>query len=162
MYSAAETVERVRKAAVSRRHWIFAVDPRQYHWDTLFVKNKEMWRGAGTQPATLRQVRQVRRGDRVLCYHGAPERAVYAIAEVSREPYPDPLDPSGRSLTIDLRAIQRLPRPIPLDELKKTPELRKMKFLKNVRATISPLTEAEYAAILKLAGIVAQIGIPLP
>jgi predicted RNA-binding protein with PUA-like domain len=81
---------------------------------------------------------------------------------VSREPYPDPLDPSGRSLTIDLRAIQRLPRPIPLDELKKTPELRKMKFLKNVRATISPLTEAEYAAILKLAGIVAQIGIPLP
>jgi predicted RNA-binding protein with PUA-like domain len=145
-----------------RRHWIFAVDPRHYHWDTLFVKSKEMWRGAGTKPGILRRVRQVRRGDRVLCYHGAPERAIYAIAEVTREPYPDPLDPSGKSLTIDLRAVERLPRQIPLAELKKNKELRKLNFLKDVRATVSPVRDAEYEAILKMAGIFAQLGIPLP
>ena len=58
-----------------RGHWIFSANPHQYHWDTLFVKGKEMWRGAGTRPDAIRALKQVRRGDRVLCYHSAPERA---------------------------------------------------------------------------------------
>ncbi len=153
---------RVSRPLKKRRHWIFAVDPRQYHWDTLFVKGKEMWRGAGIKPGILRRVRQVRRGDRVLCYHGAPERAIYAIAEVTREPYPDPLDASGKSLTIDLRAVERLPRQIPLAELKQNRDLRTLKFLKDVRATVSPVSDSEYEAILKMVGIFPQLGIPLP
>ena len=44
-----------------------------------------MWRGAGTRPDAIRALKQVRKGDRVLCYHSAPERALYAwIAEVTR------------------------------------------------------------------------------
>src|SRR6185312_16502034 len=75
------------------RHWLLAVDPRVYHWDTLFVKGKEMWRHAGNRPDALRQLKIVRKGDRALCYHGKPEHAIYALAEVSRDPYPDPHDP---------------------------------------------------------------------
>src|SRR5712692_5828287 len=26
-----------------RGHWLFSVNPHQYHWDTLLVKGKEMW-----------------------------------------------------------------------------------------------------------------------
>ena len=52
-------------------HWLFSVDPHEYHWDSLFVKGKEMWRGAGLRADVLRQLKQVRQGDRVLCYHAA-------------------------------------------------------------------------------------------
>ena len=72
------------------RRWLLAVDPRVYHWDTLFVKGKEMWRHAGHKPDALRQLKQVHKGDRALCYHGKAEHSVYALAEVSRDPYPDP------------------------------------------------------------------------
>lgn len=150
------------KAHAKRHHWIFAVDPRHYHWDTLFVKGKEMWRGAGTKPGVRRLLKQIRRGDRVLCYHGTPDRALYAIAMVTREPYPDPHDPTGKSMTIDLRAMERLPRQVRLAELKANRELRKLKLLKNVRQTVTPVTDAEYEVILRMAGIVAQLGIPLP
>jgi predicted RNA-binding protein with PUA-like domain len=141
---------------------LFSVDPHSYHWDTLFVKGKEMWRGAGSRADALRQLKLVRRGDRVLCYHAAPERSLYALAEVTRDPYPDPHDHDGKGLVADLRALERLPRQVSLVELRANPAVRKLKFLKNVRMIISPITENEYQEILRMAGIVAAPGFPLP
>lgn len=144
------------------RRWLLAVDPRLYHWDTLFVKGKEMWRQAGNRPDAMRQLKQMRRGDRALCYHGKPDHALYALAEVSRDPYPDPHDKEGKKLVVDLRAIERLPRQVTLAELRENRALRKVKFLQNTRLTICPVTEEEYAEVLRMAGIVAAPGIPLP
>jgi predicted RNA-binding protein with PUA-like domain len=147
---------------LQRRFWLFSADPRHYHWDTLFVKGKEMWRGAGVRLQVLRLLRQMRRGDRILCYHGAPDRWVYALAEVTREAYPDPQDPEGKALVVDIRAIERLPRPVPLAEMRANPSLRRMKFLKNLRVTISSVAQEEYEEVLRMAGIVAVPGMPLP
>jgi predicted RNA-binding protein with PUA-like domain len=150
-------------APPKRNHWLFSVDPHGYHWDTLFVKGKEMWRGAGERADALRQLKQVRHGDRVLCYHQAPERALYALAEVTRDPYPDPhADADSKGLVADLRALERLPRAVALAELRANPALKKLKLLKNVRAIISPVSETEYQEILRMAGIVAAPGLPLP
>ena len=145
-----------------RRYWLFCVDPHNYHWDTLFVKGKEMWRGAGSRADALRQLKQVRRGDRVLCYHAAPERSLYALAEVTRDPYPDRHDAKGKNLVADLRALERLPRQVPLAEMRANPALRRVKFLKNVRLIISPISDEEYQEILRMVGIVASPGLPLP
>jgi predicted RNA-binding protein with PUA-like domain len=146
----------------TRHYWIFAADPHHYHWDTLFVKGKEMWHGAGSKADAIRALKQVRKGDRVLCYHAAPERSLYSIAEVTRDPYPDPHDSEGRNLVADLRAFEKLPRQVTLPDLRENKLLRKVKFLKNVRLIVSPITDVEYQEILKMAGIVATPGIPLP
>ena len=121
-----------------------------------------MFRQAGNRPDALRQMKQLRRGDRALCYHGKPDYALYALAQVTRDPYPDPLDGDSKRQVIDLRAVERLPRQVKLAELRENRLLRKVKFLKNPRLTISPLTDEEYAEILRMAGIVAAPGIPLP
>jgi predicted RNA-binding protein with PUA-like domain len=65
-------------------------------------------------------------------------------------------------LVADLRAMERLPRQITLDELRENSLVRRLKFLKNVRLIISPVTEEEYQEILRMAGIVATPGLPLP
>jgi predicted RNA-binding protein with PUA-like domain len=145
-----------------RHYWIFSADPHHYHWDTLFVKGKEMWHGAEGKPDAIRALKQVRKGDRVLCYHSAPERSLYSIAEVTRDPYPDPHDPKEKNLVADLRAFERLPRQVSLAELRENRLLRKMKLLKNVRVLITAITTEEYLEILRMAGIVATPGIPLP
>ena len=143
-------------------YWIFSVNPQVYHWDTLFVKGKEMWRGAGMRADANRALKQVHKGDRVLCYHAAPERALYAIAEVTRDPYPDPHDRESRMMVADLRAMERLPRQVTLDELRDNTALRRIKLVKNVRLIVSPVTEEEYQEMLRMAGIVATPGLPLP
>src|SRR6202008_895900 len=132
-----------------RHYWIFSADPHHYHWDTLFVKGKEMWHGAAGKPDAIRALKQVRKGDRILCYHSAPERSLYSIAEVTRDPYPDPHDPKEKNLVADLRAFERLPRQVTLAELRENRSLRKMKLLKNVRVLISSITDEEYLEILR-------------
>jgi predicted RNA-binding protein with PUA-like domain len=144
-----------------RRYWIFTADPHHYHWDTLFVKGKEMWHGANSKPDAIRALKHVRRGDRVLCYHSAPERSLYSIAEVTRDPYPDPHDSKGKNLVADLRAFEKLPRQVTLAEMRASGSLKKVKMLKNVRLIISPVTDAEYQDILRMAGIAAAPGIPM-
>jgi predicted RNA-binding protein with PUA-like domain len=121
-----------------------------------------MWRHAGNRPDAARQLKQVHKGDRALCYHGKPEHSLYALAEVTRDPYPDPHDADAKKYVMDLRAIERLPRVVKLPEMRENRLLRKIKFLKNTRLTICPLTDEEYAEILRMAGIVASPGIPLP
>ncbi len=121
-----------------------------------------MWHGAESKPDAVRALKQVRKGDRVLCYHSAPERTLYSIAEITRDPYPDPHDHKEKNLVADLRAFDRLPRQVTLAEMRANPALKKMKLLKNVRVLVSQITEAEYQEILRMAGIVASPGIPLP
>ena len=98
----------------------------------------------------------------MLCYHSAPERAFYSIAEVTRDPYPDPHDREGKNLVADLRAFEKLPRQVTLAEMRANSALRKVKFLKNVRLIVSTITDVEYQEILRMAGIVPQPGLPLP
>ena len=81
---------------------------------------------------------------------------------MSRDPYADPHDGDSKKLVVDLRAIERLPRQVTLAEMRENRLLRKIKFLKNTRLTICPLADEEYAEILRMAGIVASPGIPLP
>lgn len=121
-----------------------------------------MWHGAGSKPDAIRALKQVKKGDRVMCYHSAPERSLYSIAEVTRDPYPDPHDRKEKNLVADLRAFEKLPRPVTLVEMRGNPALKKMKLLKNVRLIISSITDDEYKELLRMAGIVATPGVPLP
>jgi predicted RNA-binding protein with PUA-like domain len=162
VYISAESGPMATVTSPTRHYWIFSADPHHYHWDTLFVKGKEMWHGAAGKPDAIRALKQVRKGDRVMCYHSAPERSLYSIAEVTRDPYPDPHDYKGKNLVADLRAFEKLPRPVSLVEMRTNPALRKMKLLKNVRVLISSISDVEYQELLRMAGIVAIPGVPLP
>jgi predicted RNA-binding protein with PUA-like domain len=51
---------------------------------------------------------------------------------------------------------------VPLAELRANSALKKVKLLKNVRLLVSPIIDVEYQEILRMAGIVATPGIPLP
>lgn len=140
------------------RYWLFTTDPSRYHWDTLFVKGKELWDGIRSAPAQ-RYLKQVHKGDQVVCYHGPPMRTLYALAAVASDPYPDPYGRGKGFLAVDLKAVQRLPRAVPLKELKSNPVLRRMKFLARRRLAVSPLRETEYQEILRLGGVPGQQGL---
>ena len=77
-------------------------------------------------------------------------------------PVSRPAQNRHEEMVMDLRAIEQLPRQVALVEMRDNKLLRKVKFMKNTRLTICPLTDEEYAEILRMAGVVASPGIPLP
>jgi predicted RNA-binding protein with PUA-like domain len=107
-------------------------------------------------------------GDRVLFYHSSVEPpAVVGIAEVVRTAYPDETqfdktshhyDPASapsapRWAMVDIRHRQTFKAGLSLDRLRQEPKLKGMVLLqKGSRLSVQPVTEAEWAVVLKLAG----------
>ena len=133
------------------QHWFFLSDPDSYHLDTLFRKENDVWDGVYGSNAQ-KHLAQIKKGDRILGYHTAPEKAVYAVLEAVSDSYPDPKEKEKTVWVVDVKGVRKLPRPVPLAELRADKKLAKMKFLIIPRMAVSPITPAEYQEILRLAG----------
>jgi predicted RNA-binding protein with PUA-like domain len=134
-----------------RNSWLFLSDPESYHFDQLFSKKTEVWDGVmGT--AAQKYLGEIREGDRIIGYHTAPEKSVYAVLEAVSGPYQNP-ELKEKNFVVKVRGIAKLKRPVPLAELKAHPLLKQMKLFKMFRPiAVSPLTPDEYQEILRLGG----------
>jgi predicted RNA-binding protein with PUA-like domain len=152
-----------------KRYWLVKSEPDTFSFDDLLKapQRTTQWDGVRNHVARnfLRDGMQV--GDRVFFYHSSTNpQAIVGIAEVAREAYPDPsaLDPKHDAydpksdpkdptwFMVDLRAVERLPRPVTLAEIKKRPELAKMALLRIGRLSVTPVTREEWQVILRVAG----------
>lgn len=155
------------------RTWLVKSEPGVYSFGDLLASPgaTTLWDGVRNYEAR-NFMREMREGDRVLFYHsGGPSNTlvpeIVGVAEVVREAYADPsqFDPesplfdvkaspeSPRWLAVDLRARERLPRPVALAALRLEPALAGMRLLRRGnRLSVMPLTQTEYEAILALAG----------
>ena len=130
--------------------WFFLSDPESYHFDQLFKSKREVWDGVfGT--AAQRYLGEIRKGDRVVGYHTAPEKAAVCELEVLTDAYQNPEIKDKKNWVVDLKAVQRFDRAVPLAELKGNKKLSGMKLFHMMRPiAVSPLTEAEYEEIVRL------------
>ena len=69
--------------------WLLKTEPTEYSYDDLEREKRGRWDGV-TNPVALRNLRAMKKGDRVLVYHTGGEKAVVGTAEVAVEAYPDP------------------------------------------------------------------------
>ena len=151
-----------------KRYWLVKSEPETFSFDDLLSAPKKTthWDGVRNHVARnfLRDGMAV--GDRVFFYHSSTNpQAIVGICEVAREAYPDPsaLDPRHDAydaksdaddptwFAVDLRAVEKLPRPVTLAEIKKRPELAKMALVRIGRLSVSPVTQTEWDVILSMA-----------
>jgi predicted RNA-binding protein with PUA-like domain len=132
-------------------YWFFLSDPDDYHLDALFEKKKDVWDGVWGGMAQ-RYLAQIKKGDVIIGYHTAPEKSAYAMLEAASAAYQNP-EEKEKNLVLDVRAVKKFARPVPLAELKANPKLKSMKLFKMFRPiAVSPLTAAEYQEIRRLGG----------
>ena len=133
-------------------YWLFLSDPESYHFDRLFETRREVWDGVfGT--AAQKFLGQIRKGDLILGYHTAPEKQVVAQLEAVSDAYQNPEIKDKKNWVADVQGTGKLPRPVPLAELKANKKLARMKLFQMVRPiAVSPLTEDEYKEILRMGG----------
>ena len=98
-------------------YWLLLADPKAYGFDDLERDKKTVWDGISGSLAQ-KHLRAFKKGDMALVYHTAPDKAVIGAASVLSDPYPDPKDPEGKLVVVDLQAIDRLKKPVPLQALR--------------------------------------------
>jgi predicted RNA-binding protein with PUA-like domain len=152
-----------------RRYWLLKSEPRAFSIDDLAraPRKTTCWDGVRNYQAR-NFMRAMAVGDLVLFYHSNAEPpAVVGIAEVVRTAYPDKTqfdktshhyDPASmlsapRWDMVDIRYRQTFKIGLPLDLLKQEGQLKGMMLLRRgSRLSVQPVTEAEWAVVLKLAG----------
>ena len=131
--------------------WLVKSEPNSYSFDDLQRDGRTVWDGVRNNAAAL-HLKAMRAGDEVLFYHSQEGKAVVGVARVAREAYPDPSDPSGRFVAVELTPVRPLPRPVSLSDMKANPGLSGMTMLRQSRLSVSPVSADEWAVILTMAG----------
>ncbi len=131
--------------------WLLKSDPEHYSFSDLERDGQTIWDGISNNLA-LKNLRNVRRGDLVLVYHTGDERAVVGLANAASDPYPDPQQKDARLAVIDLQAKQKLPRPVPLDEIRKSSALKDFDLVRLPRLSVMPVSDNQWTTILAMAG----------
>ncbi|PYU99723.1 MAG: EVE domain-containing protein [Acidobacteria bacterium] len=131
--------------------WLFKSDPDTYSFADLERDGQTVWDGVSNNLA-LKHLRSVHRGDQALIYHTGDEKAVVGLAEVVNDAYADPKQKDSRLVVVDVKAAGRLARPVSLDEIKKQAALKDFDLVRLPRLSVMPVSEAQWNAIMKLAG----------
>ena len=135
-------------------YWLFKSEPDGWSWDEQKAKGRagEHWDGVRNFQAR-NNMRAMKVGDLGFFYHSGNERAVVGIVEVAAEVHPDPTSEDPRWECVDVRAVQDLPRPVSLDEVKLEPRLADMVLAKNSRLSVQPVTEQEWEIVCRMGGL---------
>jgi predicted RNA-binding protein with PUA-like domain len=126
--------------------WLLKTEPTEYAYADLEKEGRTRWDGI-RNPVALRNLRAMKRGDRLVVYHTGREKAVVGVAAVVREAYPDPRPGTAGRLVVDIEARGRLARPVTLAELKALATFAGSPLVRQGRLSVVPLTAAQWKAI---------------
>jgi predicted RNA-binding protein with PUA-like domain len=132
-------------------HWLVKSEPGKYSFADLQRDGRTVWDGVRNNTAAL-HLKAMKVGDQAFFYHSQEGLEVVGVAEVVREAFLDPSDPAGRFVAVELAPVRPLKQPVTLARMKAEPALAEMAMLKLFRLSVSPVRDAEWATILKLAG----------
>ena len=131
--------------------WLLKTEPGDYSFDDLERDRKTHWDGVTSNMAQM-NMRAMQVGDTVVVYHSQSDKAAIGLGEVVRAPYPDPTDPAGKRVWVDIGAGRRLDRPVTLAEMKAAPVFASSLLVRQSRLSVVPLDDDQLAEIEHLAG----------
>ena len=135
-------------------YWLLKTEPEEFSWDDQVKRGAkgEPWSGVRNHIAK-NNMKAMKKGDLAFFYHTGDEKQVVGIVEVIREHYPDPTDEKGIFKSVDVKAVEKLPKPVTLADVKASPKLKDMVLARQPRLSVQPVTEAEWKEIRRMAGM---------
>jgi predicted RNA-binding protein with PUA-like domain len=134
-------------------YWLLKSEPETFSWADQVKRGAkgEPWSGVRNHQAK-RNLMAMKKGERAFFYHSGEGKEVVGIVEVIREHYPDPTDPSGKFVVVDVKAIEPLGKPVTLVAAKAEPRLEKMVLVNNTRLSVQPVAADEWKVICGMGG----------
>ena len=149
------------------QHWLFKSEPDTFGYDRLEREKRTEWSGVRNFQAR-NFMKEMKRGDLGFFYHSSTkEPGIVGIVEVVREAYPDftarerggdYFDPRATDEKpiwemVDVEPRERLPRFVPLAELRTNVDLAATMVLlkRGSRLSVQPVHVREWKIILAIA-----------
>jgi predicted RNA-binding protein with PUA-like domain len=135
-------------------YWLLKTEAEEFSWDDQVKRaaKGESWNGVRNFTAR-RNLQSMKKGDRAFFYHTGDEKQIVGVVEVIREAYPDPTDAKGVFVTLDVKAVAPMPKPVTLAAVKAEPRLATMPLVKYPRLSVQPVTDVEWKMVCRMGGL---------
>jgi predicted RNA-binding protein with PUA-like domain len=127
-------------------NWLFKEEPSSYSFDELMKDRSTVWSGV-RNPVAQKNLRSVRKGDRLFYYHTGNEKSVVGIAKALSDAYPDPNDKSGKSVVVEVGPVRKLDKPVTLAAIKADAAFRDFALVRIPRLSVMPVTDEQWDRI---------------
>lgn len=122
-------------------NYLLKTEPSEYSFADLQRDKTTVWDGV-TNPTAVKNLREMRRGTKLVIYHTGDERRVVGNASVISVTVTDPKTPH-----VTIQAGKAIANGPTLADLKSNKLFTDSPLLKIGRLSVVPLTEAQYRAL---------------
>ena len=129
--------------------WLVKSEPDAYSWQQL-VKDKETSWDCVRNFAARIHLKAMKKGDEVFYYHSNEGTEIVGIAKVSKEFYQDPTTDDDKWVSVMLKPVKALKKPVSLAKIKANKKLQNMALVRIGRLSVQPVTDEEWNEILKM------------
>ena len=135
-------------------YWLIKTEPGTWSWDDQLASPHKTteWDGVKNHQAN-NNLKAMARGDRCFFYHSVSEKCIVGVVEVDQPWAPDPAQPDTPWGYPRVKAIEKLPTPVTLADVKANTKLADMVLVKNSRLSVQPVTAAQWKEVCKLGGL---------
>jgi predicted RNA-binding protein with PUA-like domain len=119
-------------------YFLFKTEPGAYSFDDFLRDKETIWDGV-TNPAAVKNLRELQPGTKWIFYHTGDERAAVGTGTVLRVDASNPKAP-----IVKVKAGKRLKNPKTLDQIKAEKLFNDSPLVKIGRLSVVPLTEAQW------------------
>ena len=124
--------------------WLVKEEPENYSYSQFQADGRTVWAGV-RNPVAQKNLRAMKKGDRVFFYHTGKVKAVIGTATVAVAAYPDPKSPN--LVVVELAAGKPLKRPVTLAEIKADKRFATMPLVRIARLSVQPVSDDEWDMI---------------
>jgi predicted RNA-binding protein with PUA-like domain len=121
--------------------YLLKTEPSEYSFAQLQRDKKTVWDGV-SNPVALRNLREMKSGDRLVIYHTGDEKSAVGTATVVAVNVSNPKKPR-----VEIEAGKPLAKPVSLAEIKANKLFADSPLVRQGRLSVVPLNAAQYAAL---------------
>ena len=122
-------------------------EPEAYSWDDFVKDGKTDWTGVRNFQAR-NNLRDMKKGDKVLFYHSVTGKEVVGIASVTKPNFPDPTD--EKWVAVELSPSKPFKKSVTLAQIKANLALAKIGLLRQSQLSVMALSKDEFDEIVSM------------
>ena len=130
-------------------YWLMKSEPSAYSFSELQKDGKSGWEGVRNYQAA-NNLKAMKKGDRAFFYHSNEGLEIVGIVEITKTAYPDASDKTGKFVTVDIKPVKALKKPVTLATIKADKILKHMALVKQSRLSVSPVTAEQWKHVEEL------------
>ena len=136
------------------QYWLIKSEPNVWSIDQQKKTGAKgvPWDGVRNYQAA-KHLKSMKKGDHCFFYHTNIGKEIVGVVEVIKEAYLDKTDKSGRFVAVTVKFVEKLSKPITLENIKKSRELSHLALIKQSRLSVMPVDSKSWKILNKMSKI---------